>query len=199
MSDTKKNERSIQEYLSIAYVFLLFLGIISDVIYYKFLAINIISYVGIFDILIAPINTLLQDLRFMQSSLLLLIFIYCFDTYLMPKLHNRFGTKKWYKTLKINQPGSSKNSATDRILLIYASCLVIYFLGLSIGRGSKIRTQLNAGELKIQHLVNFQDEKPSRVTIIGQNSNYLFYVLENEKKVSVSPILQNVKKIQAVD
>jgi len=39
-------------------------------------------------------------------------------------------------------------------------------------------------------------EKEVEVKLIGSNSQYIFYVLENDNEVSISPIQGNVKTIK---
>lgn len=46
---------TIQDYLSIGYVFLLVLGVFHETIYYKYLDVNILEYSSILDVLISPI------------------------------------------------------------------------------------------------------------------------------------------------
>ena len=45
------------------------------------------------------------------------------------------------------------------------------------------------------HKITFMDQEKIEAKVLGGNSQYIFYVLENEKSVSISPIPGNVKTI----
>ena len=55
------NKLNIQEILSLGYVYLLVLGVISDVIFYSFFDLKIVAYSSILDILLAPIGILTES------------------------------------------------------------------------------------------------------------------------------------------
>ncbi|NJK83951.1 MAG: hypothetical protein HC912_09240 [Saprospiraceae bacterium] len=70
---------TVQDYLSIGYLYLLILGILSDSIYYGMLGINILSYSTILDVLLSPIvkltdNILLAAAIMVPTSFYLLLF-----------------------------------------------------------------------------------------------------------------------------
>ncbi len=73
------------------------------------------------------------------------------------------------------------------------------FLGFGLGRGSKVSSRIKSGEIKLTHQIIFTDESSKNIKIVGQNSSYIFYVVENEKEVTISPIVQNIKEIKRIN
>ncbi len=51
----ESTQRSIQDYLSLGYLYLVVVGILFDAIFYGILGINIIHYSSILDVLLSPI------------------------------------------------------------------------------------------------------------------------------------------------
>lgn len=181
----KTNTYGVQEYLSLGYIYLILLGMVGDVIFYKFLGINILNYAGISDILMAPINTLLNDFR----VLLLVAGALAMGYFLYKKILKSAGNKTQQG---IADPTSNvKGNLT--VLLVF---LTLMFAGLKIGAGSALKERIEKGETKSSHLITFSDNVARRVKIIGQNSGYLFYLPEGEKEILITPISGNIKEIK---
>jgi hypothetical protein len=64
-------EFSIQDYITIGYLYLVLIGVINIAIYYSSFNINIFDYIAISDILLAPINMLFLD--YMNTLMILII------------------------------------------------------------------------------------------------------------------------------
>lgn len=73
------------------------------------------------------------------------------------------------------------------------------FLGFGIGRGGNVSSKVKEGKIKSTHEIIFNDNDSKQIKIIGQNSSYIFYVTENEREVSISPIVQNIKEIKKIE
>lgn len=174
---TRTEKYGIQEYLSLGYIYLIILGIVGDVIYYKFLGINILNYSGISDVLMAPINTLVYDIRvllLMVAALAVGYFVY-------------------NKMILKNGPAESGGNKKIETVLIF---LPLLLAGLKIGSGASTKGRMERGELKMNHVIIFNDNVSKNVRIIGQNSSYIFYLPEGQKKISILPISGNVKEIK---
>ena len=192
---------SLQEYLSLGYIYLILLGLISDVIYFKFLGINILSYSAISDVLMAPVNTLVDDLRIFALVVVVIIGAYFYATKWMPALHNRLKPKLWYQKLVRDMEKTDRTYAELKtkkrfdFLLVF---LTAVFLGLKIGAGTAIKAKLANGKVQSTHNIVFSDDSEKKVNIIEQNSSYLFIVYEGQTDITIMPISGNVKTIVAL-
>lgn len=189
---------NLQEYLSLGYVYLVFLGIIDEVIFYNFFGVDILNYSGISDILMAPINTLLSDIRIFIAVVVIMFLAYLFYFKLMPALHKRGKDQNWYqKIVKDMDKADAKFAAMQRqtllFMMVYLSCL---FLGIRIGYGYKMKERIVQGEFKMNHTLVFNDNSSREVRIIGQNSLYVFYVTKEQREVAIIPISGNLKEIR---
>lgn len=198
-SNINTHQYNLQEYLSLGYVYLIILGIISDVIYFNFFGINILKYAAISDILISPISTLVRDIWVLITVVVSIILGYLIMFKAMPSFHARNRQKEWYgkiqnvdKLDKYYSEIDGNNSKQVGILLFF---LVSMFLGMGIGSGTAISNRIKNGSIKLDHTIIFSDNVSKQVKMIGQNSGYLFYVTEGQKKVSITPMGQ-VKEIQ---
>ena len=192
---------SLQEYLSLGYIYLILLGLISDVVYFKFLGINILSYSAISDVLMAPVNTLVDDLRILIAVVVVIIGAYFYTTKWMPALHNRLKPKSWYQKLVRDMEKTDrtyeefKTKKRFDLLLVF---LTAVFLGLKIGAGTTIKSKLANGKVQATHTLVFSDDSEKKVNIIEQNSSYLFIVYEGQTDITIMPISGNVKTIVAL-
>ena len=138
-SEDKTDTRSIQDYLSLGYVFLLILGIASDSIFYSFFGINIISYSNVLDVLLSPVVYLTKNVVF-PTIIIVLPFIAYIFFYLGKKNHARKKQNGLYKTEKsliaAENLFSKKNS---RNVFLGFSAWIIFsaYIGFAVGSGSK--------------------------------------------------------------
>jgi hypothetical protein len=189
---------SIQEILSLGYVYLLVLGIFHNSIYYGYLGINILDYSSILDVLLSPISVMLSSklLFFTVDACIVVCILY---TMYMPKFLN------WSKKFKRNQT-EEKLAKIDKTIeslkspstLIYMSALMVFsmFIGLGIGKGYKRSNQIENKELKANHEIIFSDNQMQMVNVIGKNSLNVFYVVEGGNEILISPIEGNIKTIR---
>ena len=80
-----------------------------------------------------------------------------------------------------------------------ATVVLTLYLGLDMGRGWKIVKQIENGEVKSNHKIIFRDGQMINAKIVGQNSLYLFYVIDKEKSVTITPIEENIKQIKRLN
>lgn len=195
-----KEKLTLQEYLSLGYIYLIVLGIISDVIYFRFLGVDILSYSAISDILLSPVNILTQSWLLSIVFIGLIIFAYFYITIVLPKFHQKYRTKKWYNlTGNIEKADKRVSSIKENKGIPYILfCIFCMFIGMGIGRGSKISKRIQTQDIEANYSVTFTNDLTKEVYVVGQNSSYLFYVLEGEKEVSVTSINPNIKVIQKI-
>lgn len=188
----------IQDYLSIGYVFLLILGVCHETIYYKFLGVNILEYSSILDVLISPIAVLLGNLILGLVVVVVAIMGY-FYLKLIPKYYNWLGTKKKYQEgknkLKLEKAQKALKNKNASLVMIgfFVFCL---FIGLGIGRGKKTKRTIDEKDIKLSHVIKFEDGEEKRIKMLGKNSLYVFYVTNGKEEVSIVPIDGNIKLIQ---
>ena len=189
--EESKSQGSIQDYLSLGYIYLLTLGILREVIYFGFLEVNILSYSNVLDVILSPLVLMSKKPKVLILLFIFAIIVYVFHKYLMKKHKN--------SSLKPSSPGEkvyTKSDIYQGSIFLYALFILSFFLGTGIGSGYKHGQILVDGEFKMTHEITFIDQEKIEAKVLESNSQYVFYVLENEKNVSISPIPGNVKTIK---
>ena len=187
----------LQDYLSFGYLYLLIVGVVSDSIYYGMLGINIISYSTILDVLLSPIVRLTDSLIFPFVIIILPVLMYFYV-----KLILRLQEKGRDRAIAAGKDLSTKPHTLQKIrlqtLVLIATCFGIFcsFMGYGFGGGQKQSARIEAGELRIEHQIQFQDGTSHRVMMLGNNSEYVFYVFKGDHTVSVSPIKDSILTIR---
>ena len=186
----KKRQRSLQDYLSIGYLFLIVCGLVKDIIYYNFLDINIIKYSSVIDILLSPIAFVATNKVGPFFILLLMPLVYWVNSNML-KIHEFWKRKGWYskKTdiVKLDKL-YSKPASGDGFLILLAILIFSFFLGSSIGRGPKILEKIKDKTQEADHRIVFSDNETVMVRILGQNSQFIFYVQPKSDKVIIAPL-----------
>lgn len=190
--------QNISIYLSLGYLYLLLLGIIKDAVFFGFIGINIISYSSITDIMLSPLVVLCSHIILPITILGIVCIVYLIVT-VSPKVHRKYRDRKWYKKLfNIEQLDEkyAKDTNFNSLIFPIAFGIFSFYFGAGIGGGNKISKRLENNELKIKHQITFIDNEKQDVSIIGENSLYVFYVIKGEDNVSISPIQGNIKRIK---
>ncbi len=181
------------------YLFLLLLGILSDSIFYSHLDINILSYVTIVDIILSPINYLAKGVLFM---LVIVVFPAVF-LLLITYQERRFRKKQKANSSDQGFSALGIKSASPNFWIVKVAAPAIMvlaaYIGHAFGSGTKIQERIRSGDFTADHVVTFLDDEQLRIKRIGQNSQYLFYVLEGEDKVQVSPIPGTIKSLSKLE
>ncbi|MCP4440013.1 MAG: hypothetical protein GY810_13795 [Aureispira sp.] len=186
--------KNVQDWLSLGYLYLLLLGIGKDAIFYSFFDINILNYASLLDVVLSPITLLIE-----RKVILILIITIIIVLALFPFTHRKLREKTWYKKRfdvdkldkrYINTP------LVNQIAPILALALFSAYIGYGVGSGEKVSSIIASGDFELRHEISFSDGTNQKVRIVGQNSQYLFYALEGDTEISISPILSNIKKIE---
>lgn len=196
------NQRSLQDYLSLGYLYLLILGIFKDAIYYGCLGVNIINYSSVQDILLSPIIHLTSDIK------RFLIFFVGFPLvafsigYMAKKFHDNNRNKDWYRTKKNFEKWDrqySEENFFNFLISVMLFALFGGFIGFGLGNGQKKAEKLSTQKLEMDHQITFVNEEQLKINLLGHNSEYLFYAAENDTTVTIVPIQGNIKKIENLE
>ncbi|MBK7427399.1 MAG: hypothetical protein IPI60_10425 [Saprospiraceae bacterium] len=181
---------SLVHYLPLGYLYLLILGIASDSLYYGILGINVISYSNVLDVLLSPVAHLTSGILFPLVILSIFIFGYFYIMLL------RYIQQKKKKTRK--KPGYIESLPFSKQWLLFtAFSIFCAFLGFGVGGGYARKDQLENQKLKIKHRLTFQNNDIKDVAIIGSNSSFIFYAIQNDTNLKITPI-QNVLIIENI-
>jgi hypothetical protein len=173
-----------QEYLSIGYLYLLVMGLFTDVIYYNYLDINILNYSTFLDVLMAPLQLLTGNI-ILPSTL-----AFCWlGSYVVVRYLDRN-----FKKSRLSDPHAP--FPYERLFMMAALMTLGFFTGVSLGMGTKSKELITSGKLEMREKIVFSNDKEIKVRIIGQNSVYIFYVPENSKEIVISPIADNVFQVK---
>lgn len=192
---------SLQEYLSLGYLFLVVLGVIIESVFYGLFGLPYLQYTSILDILISPISLLADNWILLIAFIsFLLLFLYFFKK--SPFIHEKNKHKKWYKKLynveKLDEKYNEQSNNPNSILLLMLYIIFAILIGFRVGMGGKYKNLLKNGSFKSNYTLTFKNDKQINVKKIGQNSLFIFYVEEGEKVVTATPILENIKQIKRI-
>lgn len=189
-SNTEKQspQSSIQDYLSLGYIYLLILGIAREVIYFGFMDINILSYSNVLDVLLSPLIYIAKD-----KKVIIALIIMAGLMHLLGKFMERKKVKEAQE--KEEEPAASKEAFNKNTIFLFALIVFGFFMGTGIGSGYRHAQKLEKGEFTNSHQITFMNNEVHQVRLIGNNSQYVFYVLEKKQQISISPISGNIKTI----
>lgn len=183
-------KRSIQDYLSLGYLYLLALGVIRDTVYYGFLDINIMSYTSILDVLLSPLVFLTKNIYIPVIIAVLIIGMWFLSRYL-----RRLNAKSENKG-KVKLQISENNFAVLMVALVVFS---MYF-GAGLGQGQAISERIEENRLDPTHRLRFVNDKSDiSVRLLGQNSQYLFFIAPGDSSVSIVPINGNIRRLTRLE
>jgi hypothetical protein len=184
-------EFSIQDYITIGYLYLVLIGVINIAIYYSSFNINIFDYIAISDILLAPINMLFLD----YMNTLMILIIIGIISYLSKFLF--LGINKLFENYsnKINKPIPTIVYRPEIMFILLFSYI---FLVMSINMTNRVHTKVKNMTYKLNTTLTFSDNSQKDVYVIAITSVYLFYVEKGEDMVTIVPIGGNVKSMKDI-
>ncbi|CAL2065414.1 hypothetical protein [Tenacibaculum sp. 190524A05c] len=191
----------LQEKFYVFYIYLIVLGIVSDAIFYGIIGIQYLNYVSILDALISPFSLLTNSWKLTLFLSIMFYLVYLYTTKWSFQLHKRNRTKKWYKKLynvekwdKLYKDIEDKKDVVSTMLVLFFVLFISLRLGMGIGTNIKIKEQ----RLQPDYNLVFKDNSIKKIRLIGQNSSFIFYVENQEKIVSVTPLSDNIKQIKRI-
>jgi hypothetical protein len=193
----------LQMVLSLSYLYLMVIGLIDDVIFFRFLGVNIFYYASLSDIIMAPLNTIFGTPFITITVLIIMVCAALYVTKLYPFLHSKGRTKVWYQKLVKDMDKADESMAKFKNLrslwTFLPICFAFLILGLRVGSGSAISESIEQGDFSVIHSLTFSNNKTKKVKLIAQNSTYIFFVVEGEKVLSIVPINGNIVEIKNIE
>jgi hypothetical protein len=189
--DNYLKELQIQDYFSLGYIFLIILGLVSNVIYWTTLGINIFDYTSISDILITPLSIIFQNLKTTLAFIIGLTIMYYFLKYNYPKHQKKLAQK----AEKENRPFKEQEFQPITGMIFMFSSV---FLGFNIGKCFEVKNKVQNQDYTVNKVIKFSDNTEKEVFSLGQNSVYIFYVDKSYKDINIVPIDGNIKSIRHI-
>lgn len=186
---------SVQDFLSFGYLYLLLLGIVSDSIYYGIVGVNILSYSDVLDVLLSPIVRLTDNLVF-PTIIIIIPGVLYYYMLLIEKLQKRKEKKK-----ADAKPESAFLGGISRMnAWLLFSALVVFsaFIGYGLGGGYALKERMQEERIKVDHRITFQDDDVLEVKLVGNNTDYVFYIPEKGKAVMIAPVKENIRSIEQI-
>jgi len=198
---SKQDSSTLQDYLSLGYIYLLVLGIIVDAIRYGFLGVNIINYSTILDVLLSPIVYLTQNISRL-GVLIAGVLISIGLTYGSKWLFEKYKHDESFRKRKnfASQEKMYANFQPLRQIFFYLGLFIFgLYIGFGVGGGVRLSKELKAGALEMDTQLVLMNNDTLNVKKIGHNSQYFFYAAENATQVTIMPIQNNIKTIKNLD
>jgi hypothetical protein len=184
-------ELSIQDYITLGYLYLVILGIINIVIYYSSFEINIFDYISITDILLAPVNMLFLSYEFTAMVIIAVGILSYLSKFLAIGVN--YILEKW--AIKFNYPIRSVAFSPVLVFIILFSYV---FLVLSVDMAESVKQRVDNKAFKPNTILTLSDNAQKNVKVIATTSMYIFYVELGENIVNIMPISGNVKSIKKI-
>lgn len=192
-------ELNVQEYLSIGYLYLVALGVLSDTLFYGILGFPIIEYTSILDALISPVILLTRDYRITLPLVLIFVLLYFYVKKWAPQLHQKNRNKKWYRKVTNIEKVDKRYELLENkknAFLGYLFLFTLLFLSMRLGMAIGTKGRLGGDDFKDNYTLIFKDASKINVRKIGQNSAYIFYIENNEEVITATPIFDNIIKMK---
>ncbi|MDN3594038.1 hypothetical protein [Zunongwangia endophytica] len=103
--------------------------------------------------------------------------------------------KKWFTSfLKLDPSETNIEKKVFEGLSVFS---IMFFIGIFIGaghsKGLRLKQKIESGEVKYNNQINFLDGELLDAKLIGKNSSYVFYLIEGNTEVKISPINGTIK------
>ncbi len=177
---------SIQDYITFGYLYLVILGIVNIVIYYSRFNINIFDFIGVSDILLAPINMLFLNYTF---TILLLVFI-GFLTLMLKFIFLGINELLSKLAIKYNKP---KTEIPFFPPMVFVLLFTISFLFLSVNMTDGVYEKVKSKNFNMNTKLTFADNTTEEVYVIATTSMYMFYIEKGQEVVTIMPLNGNLK------
>ncbi len=187
---------NLQDYLSLGYLYLLFVGIVSDSVYYHFFEIAILSYSSVLDVLLSPL-TYLEKEPTLFVTIMFVVVAASLTIWWQRRRHARLSTESWYR----EKLGVERLARTQRqldtvqfvvpMIVVFAS-----YLGYAAGAGRALSADMKEGSLRMSHVVTIADGQRDTVRVIGSNTQFVFYVSDGERIPIIAPLGDGIRALQ---
>jgi hypothetical protein len=184
-------ELSIQDYITLGYLYLVLLGIVNIVIYYSSFDINIFDYIAITDILLAPINMLFLSYEYTAMIIVIITIVSYLSKFVV------LGINKLIEQI-FNKLNWSVRKIVFPPVLIFIILFTYIFLELSVNMADGVSSKIKTKNFKLNTTITFADNSQKDVRVIATTSMYLFYVEKGEDVVTITSISGNIKSVKNI-
>jgi hypothetical protein len=190
---------ALQDVVSIGYLYLLAVGLVSDSIYYGFLGITILSYSDVLDVLLSPVTYLEREPRFFLVIVGMTIGVTAQLAW-QRRRHARRASEAAYIARLGGEAKVQQTTRNLRRMQVIIPAIVIFagYAGYAAGAGRPLAQQLTEGTLTPDHRLAFANGDTVQARVLGSNSNFIFFVRDGSRRVTISPFKENVAAIEAL-
>jgi hypothetical protein len=188
----------LQKYLSLGYLLLIVLGILQESVYYKKFGINILHYSAISDILISPIATLVSRPVIIVVGAIILILMLVMSMLLNKESYKEKLRQKLMKQNPNLTPEGLSRFVRNMLVFYFVISLVGMYVGFGMGAGDRLMERQKSNQLVYNKKLNFNNGVSEDIALIGSNSMYYFYWLNDNPKVKVAPVA-SVRNIEVTN
>lgn len=192
-----RRRMTIQDFISVAYLYCLTLGILTDILYYRLLGINILYYSSILDVLLSPLVFLTKRTAVIGVLSVVVVFVFLLERRV--KAQHR---KQMQLPEAERKPMSDFSKKIEAVLIphfvpIMLSMVVLFmFLGGGLGAGMAESGRIAKDKFRLTHRIKFADGSEQVVRVVGQKSDFVFFVHPGEHRVTVTPVRGNIQSIE---
>lgn len=176
---------SFQDYVTFGYLYLLAMGLLTEVVYYKLLGLNILYYSSVLDVLISPLSFMVRRLPILFTLIACIVTIAIVD-----RLQRRSN--------KLKKPDPSKPGLSQEQFFPVISAVAVFFMfiGGGLGAGVKQSKLLQDGQFKSDHEIEFVEGPTVEVRLFGQNTDFVFYAMPGDSELTAAPVRGNIRTIR---
>lgn len=191
----------IQDYLSLGYIYLLGVGIMTDAIYYKMLGVNILHFTSVLDVLVSPIAFMVKR----PIIILFLVVLPFFVRWIQRRIKKKQEIERAREIDKKDAASRKRKQKLEEDLhryffsTIMGATAFFLFVGGGIGAGYRVSGRIADGDFRINYHLVFNDGEEVDAYVVGQNSDFIFYVTEGSGDVTIAPVRGNIKHIKQID
>ena len=185
--------KNYQTTLSIGYLYIVILGILKEAFYYSQLGVDYFKYSTITDILLSPLSDITESVY-----RILIFFSFLIFTFVLPNWLIKRKDKSWVqKSFKIDYSKKTKQiheQFWNFSVFLFCIGLMGFFVGSGAGSGHKTMSQLEDGTLKFEDKISYVNGDTETVHLIGKNTSFIFYILEGESDIKITPTNSGILK-----
>ena len=181
-------ERSLQDYLSLGYVYILILGIARDSIVYYFLDVNFMNYYTLMDVMLSPLAVLTElPISFVGIFVGVGLFYYAIK---------KDDAKKLAKGPTEKELTEIQKPMMVRLIPLILFMLFGFFVGTGMGEAYKKNKKLKEKGFDYNYEITYLNDQRENLEIVRQTNQFLFTVKQGDDRVTIIPIAGNVKTIK---
>ena len=120
----------------------------------------------------------------------------------MPLYFKWLGKMKKFQTEKNKEKlEKMKKSINSKYTFVgmTAFCVLGIFVGFGSASGERTKKKITKEKIAVTHQLIFKDGEKQDVYMLGKNSLYVFYVTQEEREVSITPIEEHIKVIRKLE